>query len=247
MEKRITLELRGTERGEVTSLDLSGCKTGGEWEGLTDEFVKLEELDLKDSSLTHIKLFPKLPSLTKLDLSDNRLSKGLEVLKDCPNLKILSLNDNKFKEVDSLKPLQALTKLTHLDIQGNEFEDEDHRQQLFALLPAVKYLDGKDVDGNDDEDSDDELEVDEEEEGSSSGDEESSGDDDEPGLSALYNNTELLDEEDGDYDEAGGEGEQEGDDSLDEEEDDDGDDEAESSNRGEKRKLEETGDEAAKK
>jgi len=246
MEKRITLELRGTERGEVTSLDLSGCKTGGEWEGLTDEFVKLEELDLKDSSLTHIKLFPKLPSLTKLDLSDNRLSKGLEVLKDCPNLKILSLNDNKFKEVDSLKPLQALTKLTHLDIQGNEFEDEDHRQQLFALLPAVKYLDGKDVDGNDDEDSDDELEVDEEEEGSSSGDEESSGDDDEPGLSALYNNTELLDEEDGDYDEAGGEGEQEGDDSLDEEEDDD-DDEAESSNRGEKRKLEETGDEAAKK
>ena len=28
-----------------------------------------------------------------------RLSKGLEVLKDCTNLKFLSINDNKFKEV----------------------------------------------------------------------------------------------------------------------------------------------------
>ena len=68
-------------------------------QGLTDDFVKLEELDLKNASLTNIKLFPKLPSLTKLDISENRLSKGLEVLKDCPNLKFLSINDNKFKEV----------------------------------------------------------------------------------------------------------------------------------------------------
>ena len=44
-------------------------------------------------------MFPKLASLTKLDISENRLSKGLEVLKDCPNLKFLSINDNKFKEV----------------------------------------------------------------------------------------------------------------------------------------------------
>merc|ERR1712098_418330 len=194
MEKRITLELRGTQREEVTSLDLSGCKTGGEWEGLTDQFVKLEELDLKDSSLTHIKLFPKLPSLTKLDLSENRLSKGLEVLKDCPNLKSLSLNNNKFKEVTSLKPLEALTKLTHLDIQGNEFEAEDHRQQIFTLLLAVKYLDGKDAEGNDEDDSDEEEEEEDEEEEGSSSREKSSGDD-EPGLSALHNNTDLLDEE----------------------------------------------------
>ena len=101
-------------------------------QGLTDDFVKLEELDLKNASLTNIKLFPKLPSLTKLDISENRLSKGLEVLKDCPNLKFLSINDNKFKEVKrevlftkknvsaqvaTLEALKALSKLTHLDIQ----------------------------------------------------------------------------------------------------------------------------------
>ena len=80
-------------------------------------------------------MFPKLASLTKLDISENRLSKGLEVLKDCPNLKFLSINDNKFKEVRlltlikssifdffmtqvaTLEPLKALSKLTHLDIQ----------------------------------------------------------------------------------------------------------------------------------
>jgi len=237
------LELRGEEKGAVTSVDLSGCKTGGEWEGLTDEFVKLEELDLKDSSLTHIKLFPKLPSLTKLDLSENRLSKGLEVLKDCPNLKFLSLNDNKFKEVATLKPLEALTNLTHLDIQGNEFEDEDHRQKVFTLLPSVKYLDGKDADGNDDEDTDDEEEEEEDEDESSGDEEESSGEEEGPGLSALYNNTELLDEDDAEYDEAGAEGEQEGDDDFDEdEEENEAEEEESSSNRGEKRKLED-GDE----
>ena len=32
MEKRIVLELRGEERSQCTSLDLSECKTGGEWE-----------------------------------------------------------------------------------------------------------------------------------------------------------------------------------------------------------------------
>ena len=32
MEKRIVLELRGEKRAECTSLDLSECKTGGEWE-----------------------------------------------------------------------------------------------------------------------------------------------------------------------------------------------------------------------
>jgi len=239
MEKRIVLEMRGEQRGEVTSLNLSGCKTGGEWEGLTDEFIKLEELDLKESSLTNIKLFPKLPSLSKLDLSDNRLSKGLEVLKDCPNLKFLSINDNKFKEVASLNPLQTLTKLTHLDIQGNEFEGDDCREKVFALLPSVKFLDGKDAEGNEDEDSDDDEEEDEEV-GSSAEEDEDSDDENEPGLSALYNNTELLDEDDGDFDDAGEEGE-EGDDDLDEEEEEDGDD-GESNNRGEKRKLEEDGD-----
>merc|ERR1712083_897062 len=120
-------------------------------------------------------LFPKLASLTKLDISENRLSKGLEVLKDCPKLKFLSINDNKFKEVATLEPLEALSKLTHLDIQGNEFEEADPRSTVFAMLPQVQYLDGKDREGKDDEDSDDDDEDGEEGEG----EEDDSGEDEE--------------------------------------------------------------------
>ena len=39
------------------------------------------------------------PPLLLLTVAHPRLSKGLEVLKDCTNLKFLSINDNKFKEV----------------------------------------------------------------------------------------------------------------------------------------------------
>ena len=77
-----------------------------------------------------------------------------QVLKDCPNLEFLSINDNKFKEVNlsfissppfhhqllhfghnynhtlaqvaALEPLKALTKLTHLDIQVT-----------FQIVPAI--------------------------------------------------------------------------------------------------------------
>merc|ERR1712018_400658 len=80
MDNRIGLELRGKKKSEVTELDLSGCNTGGEIVGLTEEFSALEQLDLQNTSLTNIKLFPKLAKLKKLDLSGNRLSKGLEVL-----------------------------------------------------------------------------------------------------------------------------------------------------------------------
>ena len=102
MDNRIGLELRGKKKAEVTQLDLSGCNTGGEIVGLTEEFSALETLDLQNASLTNIKLFPKLANLTKLDLSGNRLSKGLEVLKDCPSLKSLSLSNNKLKEIQLL-------------------------------------------------------------------------------------------------------------------------------------------------
>merc|ERR1719270_3056809 len=163
----------------------------------------------------------KLPSLTKLDISENRLSKGLEVLKDCPSLKFLSVNDNKFKELSTLEPLKALSKLTHLDIQGNEFEGADPRSAVFDMLPQVQFLDGKDREGKDDEDSndDDDVEEGEEEEDDDEEDESSGEEDDGPGLSALYGNTADLDDEegDGDYDETGDQ--EDDDDDVEDEED----------------------------
>merc|ERR1711997_1437851 len=201
MDNRIGLELRGKKKAEVTQLDLSGCNTGGEIVGLTEEFSALETLDLQNASLTNIKLFPKLANLTKLDLSGNRLSKGLEALKDCPSLKSLSLSNNKLKEFSTLEPLKDLQHLEQLELEDNEFAEskEEFRSQVFQLLPTLLLLDGKDKSGADvnseDEDSEgdddeDEDDVDDEEE---SGEEEDSEDgDDGPGLSALYDNTAEL-------------------------------------------------------
>lgn len=241
MDVRIGLELRGKKKSEVTELDLSNCKTGGEIDGLNEDFSSLEQLDLQNASLTNIKLFPKLPKLKKLDLSGNRLSKGLEVLKESPSLKSLSLANNKFKDFDTLKPLIDL-QLTHLDVDGNEFSEskDEFRKKVFELIPSLVLLDGADKEGveansdDDDEEDDDEELGDEEESG---GEEESEEDDDDegedgPGLSALYDNTAELDEDDeADYDADGAEAESD--------EDEDDEDEEVPQSQGVKRKHEE--------
>ena len=241
MDIRIGLELRGKQKSEVTILDLSNCKTGGEIDGLTEEFSALENLDLQNASLANIKLFPKLVSLKKLDLSENRLSKGLEVLKECKNLRTLSLNNNKFKDIEVIEPLKDLELLSNLDIiEGNEFEDSDVRSKVFKLLPNLIFLDGVDKDGNeaksDDDDDEDgeEEELDDEDDSGEDEDESDSDEDEGPGLSALYDNTALLDEDDeADFD-ADAAGDASSDDMGDE---DDDDDEAQTS-KGLKRKLE---------
>jgi acidic leucine-rich nuclear phosphoprotein 32 family protein A/C/D len=55
--------------------------------------------------LTSLKGFPKLPMLRKLELSDNRISSGLENLLGCANLTHLNLSGNKIKEFEVLSPL----------------------------------------------------------------------------------------------------------------------------------------------
>ena len=196
-------------------------QTGGEIDELNEDFSALEQLDLQNASLTNLKLFPKLPKLQKLDLSGNRLSKGLEVLKDCPNLKSLSLINNKFKEFDTLQPLSNL-KITHLDVDGNEFTDskDDFRKKVFELLPSLILLDGANKDGvEDNSDDDDEDDVDDEEESGEEEEDSEFEDEDGPGLSALYDNAANLDEDDeADYDADGAEAEESDEDEDDEDE-----------------------------
>ena len=103
---------------KVRDLDLSGVKTGGDIdiECFTSEFANLETLDLSQSTLTNLRGFPKLKNLKKLELTSNRLSRGLEVLKECPNLTQIILNNNKIKELEVLEPLGNLKHLTHLEV-----------------------------------------------------------------------------------------------------------------------------------
>lgn len=254
MDKRIVLELRGKHPSMAKELDLSFCKSGGEIEGLTEEFENLEYINIEGSNITNLKNFPKLKNLKRIDLSGNRLSKGLEPLSECANLRHLSLNGNKIKGIEALEPLKSLTNLTHLDIASqnppNHLPKEELRASIFKLLPSLQYLDGEDVDGNgeedenvmngnggDEEDGDDELDGEEEEEEE---DEDSDEGEPETELSLLYGTSAPVDEEEDDDSDEESDDEEE-----DDEEDSEEDDHRQStrgkvseSTRGKKRKFE---------
>uniref|UniRef100_K1QRM9 Acidic leucine-rich nuclear phosphoprotein 32 family member A n=1 Tax=Magallana gigas TaxID=29159 RepID=K1QRM9_MAGGI len=150
--------------------DLDICRAPS-IDGLSEEFSELESLSLINVGLTSLKGFPSLPKLQKLELSDNRIQSGLQNLQGCPNLTHLSLSGNKIKEIDTLEPLKNFSELKHLDLFNCEVTQlDDYREQVFELLPNLKYLDG--FDKND-------KEADEDEEDGEDGSENEDDDDDE--------------------------------------------------------------------
>uniref|UniRef100_U5EZR7 Putative microtubule binding protein n=1 Tax=Corethrella appendiculata TaxID=1370023 RepID=U5EZR7_9DIPT len=239
MEKRIELEKRGRNNNEIKELILDNCRSTS-IEGLTDEFTALETLSMINVGLKSLKNFPKLQNLKKLELSDNRVSNGLSTLIECPKLTHLNLSGNAIKDFDELKCLSKLENLEDLDLFNNEVTStENYREELFKMLPKLKYLDGfdkkdrepeegdeddeerrngeddgegEDEDGNDEEgeDGEDEDELDE----SSEYDED---DENDISLAEVYN--EELEEDNSDWNEEGGDEEE--DDIEDEGSDDD--------------------------
>ncbi|XP_060055102.1 acidic leucine-rich nuclear phosphoprotein 32 family member B isoform X2 [Erinaceus europaeus] len=234
MKKRIHLELRNRTPEAVRELVLDNCRSNyGEIEGLTADFVNLEFLSLINVGLISVSNLPKLPKLKKLELSENRVFGGLDMLAgNLPNLKHLNLSGNKLKDIGTLEPLKKLECLKSLDLFNCEVTNlNDYRESVFKLLPQLKYLDGYDRDDGEASDSD---AVDEDEEDEDEEDEEDEFDDEED------EDEDVEGEED--EDEVSGEDEDLGHDGeLDEDEDDDDEDEdeeEEESGKGEKRKRE---------
>lgn len=250
MEKRIELEKRGKNPADIKELNLDNCRSTS-IVGLTDEFTNLETLSLINVGLVSLKGFPKLPNLKKLEISDNRISNGLNLLETSPKLTTLNLSGNKIKDLATLEPLKNFKYLKNLDLFNNEATTvENYREKVFKMIPSLKNLDGYDEAEGEADDSDGEEEVNGNEDDSvvdSSSDEEEDLDES-VGLGVVYN--ENLDElsDEGDYE--AGEEEDEEEDGIEEEEDEDGTEEdvqspASSSPdfaRGKKRKLED-GDE----
>lgn len=185
MQSRIELELRGKEAAAIKELNLDNCRAT-QIEGLTDDFVNLETLSLIAVGLTTLKGFPNLPNLRKLELSDNRISNGLNNLLGCTHLTHLNLSNNKIKDMEIIGPLAKLEHLSHLDLFSCEITSQaTYREEIFKLLPNLKYLDNFDrenkedeeddeeyADGDDDEDDEDEEEGDDDEEDDGEFDEE---------------------------------------------------------------------------
>nr|XP_009506884.1 PREDICTED: acidic leucine-rich nuclear phosphoprotein 32 family member E isoform X7 [Phalacrocorax carbo] len=175
--------------------------------------------------LTSLAKLPTLSKLRKLELSDNIISGGLEVLAErCPNLTYLNLSGNKIKDLGTVEALQNLKNLKSLDLFNCEITNlEDYRDSIFELLQQITYLDGFDQEDNeapDSEDDDDEEDDDE--------------DEDEAGPPGEYE--EEDDEDDGGSELGEGEEEEEDEDDDDDYVEEGGDEEEEEGIRGEKRK-----------
>ncbi|XP_012710035.1 acidic leucine-rich nuclear phosphoprotein 32 family member B [Fundulus heteroclitus] len=240
MKKRVSLELRHRSPAEVQELVLDNCRSSeGKIEGITEEFSNLELLSLINVGLTSVADIPKLDKLKKLELSDNRISGGLEVLAErLVNLTHLNLSGNKFKDISTLEPLKKLPQLKSLDLFNCEVTNlGDYRDSIFTLLPQLTYLDGYDVDDCEASDSDGEGDGidDEDEEGES--EEFTEEEEDEEDVVA-------AEEDDDDEDDSGDEedgavnGEVDSEDDDDDEEDEEDEDEDSSPVKGQKRKRE---------
>uniref|UniRef100_A0A3P9NN09 Acidic leucine-rich nuclear phosphoprotein 32 family member n=1 Tax=Poecilia reticulata TaxID=8081 RepID=A0A3P9NN09_POERE len=248
MKKRIHLELRNRTPSDlqVKELVLDNCRSNeGKIEGLTDEFEELEFLSTINVGLTTVAHLPKLKKLKKLELSDNRISGGLEVLADkCPNLTHLNLSGNKIKDLSTIEPLKELGSLKSLDLFNCEVTNlNEYRDNVFKLLPQLTYLDGYDKEDKEAPDSDAEVYA----EGLDDEDEDEDEDEEEYDEDAPPGDEE---DEEGEDDEEENEEEEEEDLSGEEEEEEDlndreVDDEDEEEERGQKRKrnLDEEGEE----
>ncbi|KAM8921608.1 acidic leucine-rich nuclear phosphoprotein 32 family member E isoform 5-T5 [Pelodytes ibericus] len=246
MKKRIILELRNRSPAEVTELVLDNCRSSvGEIEGLSDSYKELEFLSMANVELSSLAKLPKLAKLRKLELSDNSISGGLDVLAErCPNLTYLNLSGNKIKDLSTVEALANLKNLKSLDLFSCEITNsDDYRENIFQRLPQITYLDGFDQEDNeapDSEEEDDEGNIcegcdfgdDDEDEAGAPGEYEEEEEDEDDAESDLGEEEEEEDEEDDDdYVEDGGEGEEE--------------EEEEATDQGEKRKRdpEDEGDE----
>jgi len=263
MEKRIELEKRGRNASQIKDLNLDNCRATN-IVGLTEEFTNLESLSLINVGLTSLKGFPKLPNLKKLELSDNRISGGLNLLNGSPKLTHLNLSGNKIKDIETLEPLKEFKSLKNLDLFNCDVTSLDnYREKVFALIPSLKYLDGfdseekeaedsdadeedlnDDEDGNDidgDSEDDDDVNIDEEEDEDdeyAENEEDDEEEDGEVGLKYLANDN--IDEE-SEGEDFNPEGADDDEDEIEDEEEE----EEDAGARGQKRKLPDEGDPGA--
>uniref|UniRef100_A0A9J7ZT60 Acidic leucine-rich nuclear phosphoprotein 32 family member n=2 Tax=Cyprinus carpio TaxID=7962 RepID=A0A9J7ZT60_CYPCA len=211
MKKRIHLELRNRTPSDVRELVLDNCRSNeGKIEGLTAEFVNLEFLSLINVGLLSVSNLPKLGKLKKLELSDNRISGGLDVLAEkLPNLTHLNLSGNKLKDISTLEPLKKLDHLKSLDLFNCEVTNlNDYRESVFNLLPQLTYLDGYDMEDHEASDSDGEADgVDDDDD--EEGEEEEDEDGEEEEFDEEEDDDDEEDEVEGEEDDEDGSGEDE--------------------------------------
>ncbi|KAK6590290.1 U2 snrnp-specific A [Cryptosporidium xiaoi] len=160
--------INSVEYSEVKELVLDGVKLrelSQEDSEFLGRFSNLQHLSLNATGLQKLDNFPQLENLRVLELQDNHISGGLDVLLNYKNLRCLLLGGNKIRDFTELCLLKELPNLETLSILLNpiaENNPDSYRSIVFETIPNLVVLDEMDKDGKEVEDygyDEDEVEV----------------------------------------------------------------------------------------
>jgi len=115
-----------------------------------EQFANLTSLSLNNCALKNLDNFPYLGKLAKLEMQENKIQKGLDVLaRQLPSLESLKLGNNEISSLKDLGLLAACLALKKLDVVGNPVcELNNYVDKVFEVLPDVAVVDGFDQAGN---------------------------------------------------------------------------------------------------
>ena len=88
----------------------------------------------------------------QLELNENKLdgSDLYIIIKQCPNLRKLKLENNNITDITNLKNLLGLN-IKKINLSGNPFikDNPDYKNKLFNIFLSLISIDGTDKEGND--------------------------------------------------------------------------------------------------
>jgi hypothetical protein len=75
---------------------------------------------MNSTQLKSLKNLPIMPKLERLDLNDNFIEDGFDLIAErCIELKTLKICNNKIKDINQINFLASLQKLSSLDLSNN--------------------------------------------------------------------------------------------------------------------------------
>jgi U2 small nuclear ribonucleoprotein A' len=104
-------------------------------------------IDLSDNEIQKIDNFPTLKRLNTLFLNNNRLNYiDSSVAGSLPNLEMLILTNNYFRDLSELDNLKNFKNLESLSLLDNLVtKKSNYRYYVINLIPNLKYLDFKKI------------------------------------------------------------------------------------------------------
>merc|ERR1712096_122358 len=129
MLEEIDAQMGELQQEDLSKLILDRCKCATLTKDVKEKiesFPNLEVLTLNGVGLTSLKNFPTNKSLKMLELSDNKISGGLEFLSELTNLVSINISGNQLESFEALASLAKLTEIVSIDMFGNPITEKEN-------------------------------------------------------------------------------------------------------------------------